>query len=112
MATAATRSRKNAPSSFQTFQWKGTDQQGRKASGEIRAKDINLARAELRRQMITPSQLKKGKAKKGLLSGAKKIKSKDITLFTRQLATMMKAGVPLVQSFEITGEGHSNPSMR
>jgi type IV pilus assembly protein PilC len=111
VATAATRSRKNAPSSFQTFQWKGTDQQGRKASGEIRAKDINLARAELRRQMITPSQLKKGKAKKGLLSGSKKIKSKDITLFTRQLATMMEAGIPMVQALEIIERGLDHENM-
>jgi type IV pilus assembly protein PilC len=112
VATAATRSRKKTPeTTFQTFQWKGTDQQGRKASGEIRAKDINLARAELRRQMITPSQLKKGKATKSLFSSSKKIKSKDITLFTRQLATMMEAGIPMVQAIEIIEKGLDHDNM-
>ena len=113
MATAATRSRKKEPAStFQTFQWKGTDPQGRKASGEIRAKDINLARAELRRQLITPNQLKKGKAKTSLFSRTgRKIGSKDITLFTRQLATMMEAGIPMVQSIEIIEKGTESEAM-
>jgi len=113
VATAATRSRKNQPApTFQTFQWKGTDQQGRKASGEIRAKDINLARAELRRQMITPNQLKKGKAKTSLFSrSGRKIGSKDITLFTRQLATMMEAGIPMVQAIEIIEKGLDHEAM-
>ena len=112
MATAATRARKGAPSSFQTFQWKGTDNQGRKASGEIRAKDINLARAELRRQSIQVNQLKKGKAKSGLFSrSGRRIGSKDITLFTRQLATMMEAGIPMVQAIEIIEKGLDHEAM-
>ena len=112
MATAATRARKGAPVSFQTFQWKGTDQQGRKATGEIRAKDINLARAELRRQNINVNQLKKGKAKSGLFSrSGRRIGSKDITLFTRQLATMMEAGIPMVQAIEIIEKGLDHEAM-
>jgi type IV pilus assembly protein PilC len=112
VATAATRARKGAPSSFQTFQWKGTDNQGRKASGEIRAKDINLARAELRRQSIRVNQLKKGKAKSGLFSrSGRRIGSKDITLFTRQLATMMEAGIPMVQAIEIIEKGLDHEAM-
>jgi len=112
VATTATSSRKNAPASFQVFQWKGKDQNGRKVSGEIRAKDINIARAELRRQSISPSQVKKGKAKTRLFSGSdRKITSKDITLFTRQLATMMEAGVPLVQSIEIIERGLDHEKM-
>jgi len=113
VATAATRSRKDQPrASFQVFQWKGTDQQGRKASGEIRAKDINLARAELRRQNIVVSQLKKGKAKTSLFSrSGRKIGSKDITLFTRQLATMMEAGIPMVQAIEIIEKGLDHEAM-
>jgi type IV pilus assembly protein PilC len=112
VATAATRARKGAPVSFQTFQWKGTDQQGRKATGEIRAKDINLARAELRRQNIHVNQLKKGKAKSGLFSrSGRRIGSKDITLFTRQLATMMEAGIPMVQAIEIIEKGLDHEAM-
>jgi type IV pilus assembly protein PilC len=113
VATAATRPRKEAPAtSFQTFQWKGTDQQGRKVSGEIRAKDINLARAELRRQSLVINQLKKGKAKSGLFSGSsRRIGSKDITLFTRQLATMMEAGIPMVQAIEIIEKGLDHEGM-
>lgn len=96
---------------MQTFQWKGTDQRGRKTSGEIRAKDINLARAELRRQMIKPTQIKKGKASQGLFSGARRIRSKDITLFTRQLATMIESGIPMVQSIEIIEKGTTMPAL-
>jgi type IV pilus assembly protein PilC len=96
---------------MQTFHWKGTDQRGRKTSGEIRARDINLARAELRRQMIKPTQIKKGKASQGLFSSAKRIKSKDITLFTRQLATMIESGIPMVQAIEIIEKGTTMPAL-
>ena len=97
--------------SLQTFRWKGTDSNGRRLSGEIRARDIALARAELRRQMIVPGQIRKAGDANGLFSKARTIKSKDITLFTRQLATMVDSGIPIVQALEIIEKGLEHPSM-
>jgi type IV pilus assembly protein PilC len=112
MASSIAQARKAAAAStMQTFQWKGTDNQGRKASGEIRAKDINLARAELRKQMISPSQLRKAKKSSSLFSGSKRIRSTDITLFTRQLATMVEAGIPIVKALEIIEKGLNHDAM-
>ena len=108
--TTVSKSRKIAPS-VQTFRWKGTDSNGGKVSGEIRAKDIGRARAELRRQQIAPGQIKKATQSSSFFGGTKKIKSKDITLFTRQLATMVNSGIPLVQAFEIIEKGLDHPSM-
>ena len=85
----------------QTFAWEGTDKSGRKTKGEITSTNINVAKAELRKQGIKPRKVKKKSAGLSFLSAGKKITPQDIALFTRQLATMMKAGVPLVQSFEI-----------
>ena len=97
-------------SQLQTFVWEGTDKRGSKMKGEQQAKNANLLRAELRRQGITPRVVKvKGKP---LLGGAgAKISAKDIAVFSRQLATMMKSGVPIVQSLEIIGGGQKNPKM-
>ena len=92
------------------FTWNGTDKQGRVTKGEIEAVSSSMAKAQLRRQGIKPKSVRK-KAKPLFGSGGKKIKPMDICIFTRQMATMMKAGVPLVQSFEIVADGLENPSM-
>ena len=88
------------------FEWEGKDRNGKIVRGETRAVGDNQVQAMLRRQGVTPSKIKKRKARAG-----KKIKPKDIALFTRQLATMMKAGVPLLQAFDIVGRGNTNPSV-
>mgnify|MGYP001812861829 FL=1 len=92
------------------FIWTGTDKRGVKVKGQTRGRNPNLIRADLRKQGITPIKVKK---QTQLFSGQKKtITAKDIAVFFRQLATMMAAGVPLVQSFEIIGRGHENAGMR
>ena len=90
-----------------TYLWEGKDKKGKVIKGEMRAAGDSFVSATLRRQGITVTKVKKQSsfAKKG------KITDKDITLFTRQLATMMKAGVPLLQAFDIVGKGHSNPAV-
>lgn len=88
------------------FDWEGKDRNGKTVRGELRAVGENQAQASLRRQGIVIQKIKKRK-----MASAKRIKPKDIALFTRQLATMMKAGVPLLQSFDIVGRGNPNPSV-
>ena len=88
------------------FAWEGKDKTGKTVRGEMRAGGETIVNVTLRRQGIMVTKVKK----KAYRSG-KKIQDKDLTLFTRQLATMMKAGVPLLQSFDIVGKGHANPSM-
>ena len=90
-----------------TYLWEGTDKKGKKTRGEIKAASESMVSATLRRQGITVIKISK---QSGMKRG-KAISDKDITLFTRQLATMMKSGVPLLQSFDIVGKGHSNPSV-
>ena len=102
MATAAKSARNTDP----IFSWEGKDKAGKVVRGELRASGSNVVSATLRRQGIMVTRVKK----KGLRS-ARKISEKDITLFTRQLATMMKAGVPLLQSFDIVSKGNSNASV-
>lgn len=101
MATAASKGIKEF-----LFEWEGKDRNGKIVRGETRAGGENQIQAMLRRQGVTPSKVKKRRTR-----GGKKIKPKDIALFTRQLATMMKAGVPLLQSFDIVGRGNTNPSV-
>jgi len=93
------------------FIWQGQDSKGKTAKGEISGVSAAMVKAQLRKQGIKPTKVKK---KPKALFGSSKppIKPMDIAIFTRQLATMMKAGIPLVQSFEIVGEGLENPSMR
>ncbi|OBY88676.1 type II secretion system protein F [Pseudomonas sp. AU11447] len=93
-----------------TFSWEGTDRKGGKVKGELSGTNTALVKAQLRKQGINPTKVRK----KGLslLSAGKKIKPMDIALFTRQMATMMGSGVPLLQSFDIIGEGFDNPNMR
>ena len=87
------------------FTYEGTDRSGRKIGGEITSTNANIAKAELRKQGINPSKVTKKRASLNLSILGPKITPGDIALFTRQLATMMKAGVPLVQSFEIVADG-------
>jgi type IV pilus assembly protein PilC len=88
------------------FQWEGRDKSGKIIRGDMRAASNSIVEATLRRQGISNTKVKKART-----SGGKKITDKDVTIFTRQLATMMKAGVPLLQSFDIVAKGHSNPNM-
>lgn len=93
-----------------TFTWEGTDKKGSKIKGETSGQNPALVKAQLRKQGITPTKVRKKSA--SLFSAGKKITPMDIALFARQMATMMKAGVPLLQSFDIIGEGVDNPNMR
>jgi type IV pilus assembly protein PilC len=86
------------------FEWEGKDRNGKVVRGEIRAAGENQVQAALRRQGVLPTKIKKRRAGAG-----KAIKPKDLAIFTRQLATMMKAGVPLLQAFDIVGRGNANP---
>jgi type IV pilus assembly protein PilC len=88
------------------FEWEGKDRNGKTVRGEQRAASENQVMASLRRQGIIPGKIKKRKMRSG-----QKIKPKDIAIFTRQLATMMKAGVPLLQAFDIVGRGNANASV-
>ena len=88
------------------FEWEGKDRNGKQVRGEIRAGGENQVTAALRRQGVMPTKIKKRR-----MSAGKRIRSKDIAIFTRQLATMMKAGVPLLQAFDIVGRGNPNPSV-
>jgi type IV pilus assembly protein PilC len=89
------------------YVWEGTDKKGKRIKGEMKASGLAFVNATLRRQGINVIKVKK---QSGFKSGGS-VSDKDVTLFTRQLATMMKAGVPLLQSFEIVGKGHSNPAV-
>jgi type IV pilus assembly protein PilC len=98
-------------SQLQVYVWEGSDRRGVKMKGEQSARNVNLLRAELRRQGITPS-IVKPKPKPLFGETGKKITPKDIAFFSRQMATMMKSGVPIVGALEIIGSGHKNPRMR
>ncbi len=104
MATAAAAA-KDKIKEF-TFVWEGKDKTGKAIKGEMRAGGEALVNATLRRQGVMVSKIRKQKGGSG-----GKVSEKDITLFTRQLATMMKAGVPLLQAFDIVGKGHANPAV-
>ncbi len=86
------------------FEWEGKDRNGKQVRGETRAGGVNQVQAVLRRQGVTPTKIKKRRT-----AGGSSIKPKDMAIFTRQLATMMKAGVPLLQAFDIVGRGNPNP---
>ncbi len=101
MATAAPKG-----STDFVFEWEGKDRNGKQVRGEIRAGGENQVKASLRRQGVLPSKIKKRRMRSG-----KSIKPKDMAIFTRQLATMMKAGVPLLQAFDIVGRGNPNISV-
>lgn len=94
------------------YVWEGTDKSGKRVKGEMSGQSEALVKAVLRRQGVNPIKCKK--KPKPLLGGGNKgkVTPKDITVFSRQLATMMSSGVPLVQAFEIVGRGHENPAMQ
>ena len=101
MATAASKGIKEF-----VFEWEGKDRGGKPVRGEVRAAGENQVKVSLRRQGVVTTKIKKRSMRSG-----KSIKPKDIAIFTRQLATMMKAGVPLLQSFDIVGRGNPNGSV-
>ncbi len=95
-----------------SFIWEGTDRKGNKTKGKTSGKNVALVKAQLRQQGVTPSKVKKEAVSLSFGSKGKKITPFDIAIFTRQLATMMKAGVPLIQSFDIVADGLENPNLR
>lgn len=103
MATAV---KKTAVSKDPIFLWEGKDRSGKTVRGEMRAGGQAVVGATLRRQGINVTKIKQQKLRSG-----RKIKEKDISIFTRQLSTMMKAGVPLLQAFDISAKGNANPAM-
>ena len=105
MATSASKA-SSAQVKEIVYAWEGKDKSGKTVRGELRAGGEAVVNVTLRRQGIMVTKVRKKSYRSG-----KRIKEKDISLFTRQLATMMKAGVPLLQAFDIVGKGHSNPSV-
>ena len=106
MAATGKTSRTKPERKDSLFAWEGKDKSGKPVRGEMRAMTETIVGTTLRRQGVLPVKIKKQAYKSG-----GKVTEKDITLFTRQLATMMKSGVPLLQSFDIVGKGHSNPAV-
>jgi len=100
----------SAAMSKMPFVWEGTDKKGQKVKGKAMATNEAAVRADLRRQGVVPTRIKK--QSKGLFGGGGTITPGDIAIFMRQLATMLSAGIPLVQSFEIVGAGHENAAMQ
>jgi type IV pilus assembly protein PilC len=92
------------------FQWEGTDRKGNRVKGKSMAGDEAAVRADLRRQGVVPTRIRK--QRQSMFSGKSKITTGDIAIFSRQLATMLAAGIPLVQAFEIVGTGHDNAAMQ
>src|SRR5690606_40118203 len=90
--------------------WEGTDRRGKKVKGKSMAVSEAAVRADLRRQGVVPTRIKK--QGKGLFGPSSKITPGDIAIFSRQLATMLAAGIPLVQAFEIVGTSHEHPGMQ
>ena len=105
MATAAAKKPKQT-----VFSWEGTDKKGKKVKGEMEAASVAFVNATLRRQGISPKKVHKRAT--SLFTTKKKITTKDVSVFTRQLATMLTAGIPIAQAFDIVGKGHENPSMQ
>ena len=103
--------KKQQDKGLDTFQWVGVSARGKKLEGELTGNSIALVKAQLRKQGITPSKVKrKAKPLFGIQS-VQKITPKDIALVTRQIATMLMAGVPLIQSIEMIGSGSTNKSV-
>jgi len=92
------------------FLWEGTDRKGKKIKGKAMAADEASVRADLRRQGVVPTRIRK--QRKSMFAGGGTITTTDIAIFSRQLATMLAAGIPLVQAFEIVGSGHDNAAMQ
>ena len=110
MATAvATSGAKKGVKRDVPFSWSGMDKKGNRVTGKSLAPDEVALRADLRRQGIAVSRVKK---QSSAFQAGGKVKPEDIAVFSRQLATMLAAGIPLVQSFEIVGNGNDNPAMQ
>ncbi len=92
------------------FVWEGTDKRGKKMKGEVRAKNANLAKADLRKQGINPSKV--GERKPGFFASKGKIGAQDIAIFSRQIATMMASGVPMVQAIDLIASGTKNQALQ
>ena len=105
MAQAAVKKNK-----FNAFTWEGVDKSGKKVKGIMEAASVAYVNATLRRQGVSPVKVSKQRA--AGFKFKKKITPKDISVFTRQLATMLTSGIPIAQSFDIVGKGHENPSMQ
>jgi type IV pilus assembly protein PilC len=97
---------------FDAYIWEGTDKQGKKMKGEMEAASVAFVNATLRRQGINPVKVQKRGSSLFSAARKKKITTKDIAVFTRQLATMLQAGIPVAQAFDIVGRGHENPAMQ
>jgi len=93
-----------------TFNWEGLDKKGKKLQGQVEAISVAYVNAILRRQGINPTKVRK--QQQALFQRKKKITPKDISVFTRQFATMVQSGIPIVQGIEIVSKGHENPSMQ
>ncbi|WP_043804727.1 type II secretion system F family protein [Arenimonas malthae] len=111
MATTAAKAPAPRTSEMQQFTWEGTDKRGVKMKGETTSKNANLLRAELRKQGINPTVVR-AKSKPLFGAAGSAISAQDISVFSRQIATMLQSGVPMVQSFEILASGQKNPRMR
>ena len=107
MAPAATATAKTIKRDI-PFSWEGRDKRGARIKGKSLAPDEKSLRAELRRQGVAPSKIRR--QKQGRMGG--KVNAGDIAVFSRQLATMLAAGIPLVQGFEIVGNGNDKPAMQ
>mgnify|MGYP001251099951 CR=1 FL=1 len=111
MATTAAKPPAPRAHAMEQFTWEGTDKRGVKMKGETTSKNANLLRAELRKQGINPTVVRT-KSKPLFGAAGKAISAQDISVFSRQVATMLQSGVPMVQSFEILAGGQKNPRMR
>ena len=112
MAVAASSAKKQKVQVNDTFIWQGVNRKGKKVNGELSAANVLELKSQLRKQGVTPGKIKKKAKPLFGLGGDKAISPADIAIITRQLATMLTAGVPLVQSIEMIGKGHENGNMR
>ncbi len=112
MAVTATKNNVTKIKELDVFIWQGVNRKGKKTSGELSARNAIELKAQLRKQGITPSKVKKKAKPLFGMGGDKAITPGDIAIITRQIATMLGAGVPLVQTIEMIGKGHNNGKMR
>ena len=110
--SAVAKQKKTTVKELDVFQWQGVNRKGKKVSGELSAASMLELKSQLRKQGVTPGRVKKKAKPLFGLGGDKAITPADIAVFTRQVATMLGAGVPLVQTIEMIGKGHSNGNMQ
>ena len=109
-AVKAAKSERTEKQKLLTFNWEGVDKKGKKTQGQIEGISVAYVNATLRRQGINPTKVRK--QQKSIFQSKQKITPKDLSVFTRQFATMVQAGIPIVQGLEIVSKGHENPSMQ